>query len=202
MFRYCPSCASQNIRFEQNKVFRCPDCGLTYYHNTAAATACLIRTRQGIIFLVRGKEPGKGLLDFPGGFVDPGEGVFEGLRREIREELGWDPGGEVPPPLQTCGFPLPPLRGSAPQRPAFTLFASFPNKYPYKNIPYNTCDLFFSMDAPDLAPQDLKREEAEITAIRFIKPEDINLDEIAFESARNAVKLYLSIYQGKAEMFA
>jgi ADP-ribose pyrophosphatase YjhB (NUDIX family) len=173
VFRYCPSCASQNITFEQGKVFRCPDCGFTYYHNTAAATACVISTKNGLLFIVRHKEPGKGMLDLPGGFVDPGEGVYEGLRRELIEELGFDP----------C-----PVQHMA-ERCA--LFASFPNNYPYKNIPYNTCDLFFSLEAGDLTEKDLQLEKTEIAGIRFIKAEDVQLDEIAFESTKKAITAYL-----------
>jgi ADP-ribose pyrophosphatase YjhB (NUDIX family) len=175
MFRYCPSCASENIRFEKNRVFRCPDCGFTYYHNTAAATACVVRTNAGLLFLVRGKEPGRGKLDLPGGFVDPGEGAMDGLRREFIEETGWDPLGDK-------------------DRPGFTLFASFPNTYPYKNISYNTCDLFFCLDAPGLTEKDLRLETAEIAGLRFIKPKDLNPEEIAFESVKKAIKVYLKLF--------
>jgi ADP-ribose pyrophosphatase YjhB (NUDIX family) len=171
MFRYCPGCASEGIRFEENKVFRCPACGLTYYHNTAAATACVIHTRRGILFQERNKEPGRGRLDLPGGFVDPGEGVFEGLRRELREELGWEP----------------------PDTPEARLFASFPNRYPYKGISYNTCDLFFCLDAPDLSEADLKLEAAEVGGVRFIPPEELNMEEIAFGSVKKALRVYLDM---------
>jgi 8-oxo-dGTP diphosphatase len=37
---------------------------------------------------VRGIEPFKGKLDVPGGFLLNGEDPVEGLKREIREELG------------------------------------------------------------------------------------------------------------------
>jgi len=174
MFRYCPACASEKLRFEQDKVFRCPDCGLTYYHNVAAATACFVRTGAGLLFIVRKKDPGKGKLDLPGGFVDPGEGALDGLRREFIEELGIDP-------LESAAF-----RGEK-----FTLFASFPNKYPYKNVLYNTCDLFFYIDAPDLTEKDLRLETAEISGVQFIKPEDLDMEEIAFESVKKAVRAYL-----------
>ncbi|MDR1144232.1 MAG: NUDIX domain-containing protein [Spirochaetaceae bacterium] len=181
MFRYCPACASERISFKKGKVFTCPDCGFTYYHNTAAATACIVRTGAGLLFLVRGKEPAKGKLDLPGGFVDPGEGAMDGLRREFVEELGWDPLAAAGPAGES---------GTKPQE-AFTLFASFPNKYPYKNIPYNTCDLFFYIDAPTLSKEDLRLEAAEIAEVRFIRPGDINYEDLAFESAKQAVKTYL-----------
>ena len=168
MFRYCPSCASQNIAFRGHK-FHCPDCGFVYYHNTAAATGCVVLDGDAILFLVRGKEPAKGKLDLPGGFVDPGEGALEGLRREFREEIGWEP----------------------PPAAAFTLFASFPNTYPYRGIRYNTCDLFFTLSAPGLAGEKLRPAEGEIAGVRFIRPEDLNPDDLAFESTRRAVTVFL-----------
>ena len=167
MFRYCPSCGSQKIRFERRKLFHCPDCGFVYYHNTAAATGCVISTGEKILLLVRNREPARGKLDLPGGFVDPGEGAFEGLRRECREELGWDPG------------------------PNFTLFASFPNVYPYKNIPYNTCDFFFAITVPGLRREDLSLETDEIADALFIKPSELNPDDLAFDSTRRALQAYL-----------
>ncbi|MDR2313653.1 MAG: NUDIX domain-containing protein [Spirochaetaceae bacterium] len=173
MFRYCPGCASEKINFEKRRVFRCADCGFTYYHNTAAAVAGLIKTTAGLILLTRAKEPCKGKLDLPGGFVDPGEGAMDGLRREIIEELGWDPG-----PLDGAGERC-------------RLFASFPNTYPYKTISYNTCDLFFSLDAPELTEQDLVVDAEEIFGIRFIRPEDIDPDDLAFESVKRALQVYL-----------
>ena len=191
MFTFCPNCASKNIGFADGKAFRCPDCGFVYYHNTAAATGCIIAVPENvagvetpagrIVFLVRDKEPAKGKLDLPGGFVDPGEGALEGLYRELREEIGWSP-------------PVPP-GGSLIE--VFTLFASFPNVYPYKGIPYNTCDLYFSLCAPGLREQDLHLERSEISAVRFVKPQDIDYDEIAFESTRRAVKAYLTLPSGK-----
>ncbi|GHU73280.1 hypothetical protein FACS189450_12760 [Spirochaetia bacterium] len=183
MFNYCPSCGSKKIAFDNSHKFTCPDCGFEYYHNTAAATGCVINTRQGIMLLVRGREPARGKLDLPGGFVDPGEGAFEGLRRELREEIGWEPSisGPTDSSLSTA---------SGGPDAAFKLFASFPNVYPYKNIVYNTCDMFFTIDAPDLTEADLTLETAEIAGVKFIKPTDINLDDLAFESTRRAIKAF------------
>ncbi|MDR2176810.1 MAG: NUDIX domain-containing protein [Treponema sp.] len=176
MWKYCPSCASSAIQFDGSHKFSCPVCGFVYYHNTAAATGCVIRSRRGILLLTRGKEPAKGKLDIPGGFVDPGEGALDGLRRELREEIGWAPpekGDE-----QAAGT-------------VFRLFASFPNVYPYRGIPYNTCDMFFALDAPDLTEQDLRPEAGEIGGLRFVEPRSIRIEDLAFDSTRRAITAYL-----------
>jgi ADP-ribose pyrophosphatase YjhB (NUDIX family) len=171
MFRYCPACASTQIQFEGNR-FSCPDCGFVYYHNTAAATGCIISTGEAILLLVRGKEPARGKLDLPGGFVNPGEGALVGLRRECIEELGWDP----------LTHPNSPGK--------FTLFASFPNTYPYRNIPYNTCDLFFTIRVPGITEKDLVLEREEIDGIRFIEPGKLQYEDLAFDSTRKALRAY------------
>jgi ADP-ribose pyrophosphatase YjhB (NUDIX family) len=173
MLQYCPSCASKKIQFAGNR-FRCPDCGFTYYHNTAAASGCVIRVGEKIALLVRGREPAKGKLDLPGGFVDPGEGLLDGLLRELREELGWEP-------------PIP--EGATPAD-VFTLFASFPNTYPYKNIVYNTCDVFFTISAPSLSAGDLRLEAGEIAGARFLRPDEVDPRDLAFDSTRRALEAF------------
>ncbi|MDR0601214.1 MAG: NUDIX domain-containing protein [Treponema sp.] len=182
MFKFCPSCASPEINFERNK-FRCSSCGFVYYHNTAAATACVVRIpgagdgpagEERILFLVRGREPGRGKLDLPGGFVDPGEGALEGLRRELREELGWEPPGP------SSGD------GSGP----FVFLASFPNVYPYRGIVYNTCDLFFTVSAPGLCEKTLEIEQSEVHGLRFLRRGEIDPADIAFDSVKRALSAY------------
>jgi ADP-ribose pyrophosphatase YjhB (NUDIX family) len=175
MFSYCPACGSGNIVFRDNRVFKCPDCGFTYYHNTAAATGCVIDTGDRVLLLVRGREPSKGRLALPGGFVDPGEGALEGLRRELREEIGWEP----------------------PQGAEITLFASFPNIYPYKNIVYNTCDLFFTLNAPGLSEKDLRSAKGEVGGIRFIRPGEIESESLAFDSTRRAMEAYVRFKENR-----
>ncbi|MCL2557331.1 MAG: NUDIX domain-containing protein [Treponema sp.] len=179
MFKYCPACASQAIRFEDGKVFRCADCGFVYYHNIAAAVGCVISVppalageEERLLFLVRAKEPAKGKLDLPGGFVDPGEGALSALSRELREELGWAP--EIP-------------------ADAYDFFASFPNEYPYKGILYNTCDMFFYARAPGLGEADLTLQKSEIAGARFLRPSEICFEDMAFDSTSRTIKAYLAL---------
>ncbi|MCL2478666.1 MAG: NUDIX domain-containing protein [Treponema sp.] len=178
MFNFCPSCASEKIEFN-GRNFRCPDCGFTYFHNTAAATGCVIESGGRVVLEVRGKEPSRGKLGLPGGFVDPGEGLLEGLCRELKEELGWLPAGV---PVTGC----------------FEFYASFPNTYPYKNIIYNTCDIFFTISVPGLTEKDFSPDPVEIAGIRFMRPEDINPDELAFDSTRLAISAYIQKYRQPA----
>jgi 8-oxo-dGTP pyrophosphatase MutT (NUDIX family) len=178
----------------EGRRFSCPDCGFVYYHNTAAATGCIISTGETMVLLVRGKEPAMGKLDLPGGFVDPAEGALDGLRRECREELGLDPeaflrdrqGG-------VTGDSAGGLAGNgvASGGGGFSLFASFPNTYPYKGILYNTCDMFFTISVPGLTEADLRLDPEEIGGVRFVRPEAVDFAELAFDSTRRAVRAYV-----------
>ena len=47
----------------------------------------LVRDGKALVSL-RGREPEKDRYDVPGGFLMPGEHPVDGLKREVREELG------------------------------------------------------------------------------------------------------------------
>jgi len=173
MFQYCPSCGKKGIKFTGNR-FSCADCGFVYYHNTATATGCIIQVEEKILLLVRGMEPAMGKLDLPGGFVDPGEGVLEGLLRELREELSWEP--PIPEGVSLAGV--------------FRFLASFPNTYPYKGIVYNTCDIFFTASFPGLTENDFSPQAGEIAEIVFLSPGEIKSDDLAFNSTRRAIEAF------------
>ena len=180
MFQYCPSCGKNKIQYRGNR-FHCPDCGFVYFHNTAAASGCVIQVEEKVVLLVRGREPSLGMLDLPGGFADPNEGILEGLIRELREELGWEP--PIPSGVSLAEY--------------FTLFASFPNTYPYKNIVYNTCDLFFTISAPGLRENDLRLEADEISGVCFLRPEEIKSGDLAFDSTRRAMEAFKNFRRDK-----
>jgi ADP-ribose pyrophosphatase YjhB (NUDIX family) len=165
MFNFCPMCKSGRIAFERDKVYSCPDCGFHFYQNTAAATGLFVNTDAGILFLRRSKDPAKGRLTVPGGFVNNGEGALDGVIRECVEETGWNPG-----------------RG-------LDFLASFPNVYPYKGTVYHTCDVFFTVTVH--GKPNLRVDNAESQAALFIPALDVNPDDLAFESTRRALNAFL-----------
>ena len=90
-FKFCPKCGSPRFEVHNGKSKHCLDCGFTYYFNPSSATVALIQNGQGDLLVCRrGKEPAKGTLDLPGGFVDMFETGEEGVIREVKEETGLD----------------------------------------------------------------------------------------------------------------
>jgi len=86
-WRSCPRCEAPLEHAERS--VRCPSCGLEEYANPAPTVSAVIRDGDGRILLARrAVEPGAGLWDLLGGFMDEGEGPGDALRRELREEAG------------------------------------------------------------------------------------------------------------------
>jgi NADH pyrophosphatase NudC (nudix superfamily) len=87
-WRHCPTCGSDGLKLEGAKA-TCPDCGKEVYANPAPTASAIILDAEGRVLLARrASDPGAGLWDMLGGFVDEGEEGLEALRRELREELG------------------------------------------------------------------------------------------------------------------
>jgi predicted nucleic-acid-binding Zn-ribbon protein len=88
-FRYCPKCGSEHFEIHNEKSKQCKDCGFVYYFNSSAATVALILNgRNELLVCRRAKEPAKGTLDLPGGFIDMAETGEEGVACEGKAETG------------------------------------------------------------------------------------------------------------------
>lgn len=167
MFKYCPECKHPTISFVNNHYLSCKECDFLYYHNAAAAVAVIIQYQDEVLLSVRAKEPGLGLLDLPGGFVDHNESLEEALSREITEELSLN---------------------ITPQE--FTYFTSEPNTYHYQNIKYNTIDSIFTLRL-NKKPSFLC-EKTEIKEVRWIKLSQVDVNMLAFTSTKKAIVKFLN----------
>ena len=82
-FKYCPKCGSAHFEVHNEKSKQCADCGFVYYFNPSSATVALIlNERDELLVCRRAKEPAKGTLDLPGGFIDMTETGEEGVARD------------------------------------------------------------------------------------------------------------------------
>ncbi|PIS42711.1 MAG: NUDIX hydrolase [Candidatus Kerfeldbacteria bacterium CG08_land_8_20_14_0_20_40_16] len=92
-FRFCPQCAGRLTAKKIDHLPRqvCKDCGFIFYQNSKPTASAIITDSKGQLLLVRRKmNPRKGYWDLPGGFLEEGENPINGLKREMKEELGID----------------------------------------------------------------------------------------------------------------
>ncbi|MGC9325266.1 MAG: NUDIX domain-containing protein [Desulfomonilia bacterium] len=165
VFRFCPRCGAQALGYDPDRSFRCTECGFHFYLNTASAVAAVIEDGEGrVLFTRRARDPMRGMLDLPGGFVDALETAEDALRREVLEELNLD--------IQISGF-----------------LSSFPNRYLFDGLVYFTLDLAFLGSVRDLTSLQLSDEISEVI---LLHPRDIRIEDIGLESIRNIVSHYLT----------
>lgn len=163
-FRYCPKCGSSRFDIHNEKSRQCADCGFIYYFNPSSATvAFIVNSRDELLVCRRAKEPAKGTLDLPGGFVDLYETGEEGVIREVKEETG----------LQVVRT-----------RYLFSL----PNLYVYSGFTVHTLDMFFCCEVEDTLHYKAMDDAA---ALFFVPLKDIRPEEFGLGSIRRGLQLFL-----------
>jgi ADP-ribose pyrophosphatase YjhB (NUDIX family) len=85
---FCPSCAARLEEPNEEGGAKCPNCGRVWYRHSAPTAGAVIVQGNRALVTVRAREPEKGRVDVPGGFLHEGEHPIDGLRREVKEELG------------------------------------------------------------------------------------------------------------------
>lgn len=163
-FHHCPRCGVRQTSLPVSNVFTCDACSFTLYFSSANATSAFIQRDDGkVLFIRRAKEPAKGRLAPPGGFIDVGETAEQGVRREIREEVGLE--------LVDLQF-----------------LCSQPNSYFYKDVTYPVLDFFFTARA---VAADSARALDDVASFCWLEPEQVSADDIAFPSMRAALAFWV-----------
>jgi ADP-ribose pyrophosphatase YjhB (NUDIX family) len=171
-FRFCPRCAverSPTTPPDANP-FACRACGWTYYFNPTLAAAVFIRRPDGkVLFIRRARDPGRGRLAPPGGFIDAGERAEDAVRREVREEVGLE-----------IGWP--------------SFLASFPNEYPYRDVIYPVLDFFF---VAETASDQEARALDDVEDFVWRDPlSEVRVEDMAFPSMQSALALWQARLRG------
>ena len=87
-FHFCPACASELDPPDDESGVRCPSCGRVWYRNAAPTAGAALIAGDRALLTIRGRDPKRGQIDVPGGFLKPHEDPLVGPRREVAEELG------------------------------------------------------------------------------------------------------------------
>jgi len=164
LFTHCPVCGSTRFVLNNEKSKRCEACNFVFYMNASAAVAAFIVNDAGDLLVCRrGKEPAKGTLDLPGGFIDANETAEEAVKREIAEEL------------------------QATVVEAKYLF-SLPNEYEYSGLLIPTLDMIFACTVESV--ENLKAGD-DVAECFFMPLHEINPELFGLQSIRKAVALFL-----------
>ena len=167
-FRFCPQCGSSQFSENNEKSKKCAACGFVFYFNSSAAVVAVIENAKGKMLVARrAKDPAKGTLDLPGGFIDMHETAEEAVRREIGEETT----------LHVVSSEY--------------LF-SIPNIYVYSGFEVHTVDLFFRCIVDDfhgLHPHD------DVSELQFIPPDKLSPEDFGLTSIRLGVEKLLREYK-------
>lgn len=165
ILKYCPSCGKESLNWDGEKKWSCPECNFTLYNNVAGAVAVVIRFENEIYLTQRNRDPKKGKLDLPGGFVDPRESAEETCKRELFEEL------QLEVDISNLKY-----------------LTNLPNVYQYKEIDYHTIDLFYEYYVSEKFQ--VKLDISEISDALWIPLDTLNPEDIAFDSQKKFFEDY------------
>lgn len=158
--------AEEGSPISQDNAFRCAHCNFTWYLNSVCAADLILESDDDIVVTRRARPPGEGLLDFPGGFVDPGESAEECVVREVQEELG------IEVDARTLAY-----------------LGSFPNEYIFGGLSYFAVDLVFRAPLPRPAKDAMVRGLAgadDVAGVELVRFDTLQADDFGLDSTRSA----------------
>jgi len=85
---YCSSCGEENIfsEIEGQIRYHCIKCKTIHYQNPKPTATLICPKGSDILLVKRAFEPAKGDWSLPGGFLELGETLEDGAKRELKEE--------------------------------------------------------------------------------------------------------------------
>lgn len=161
-FKFCPRCGAEAK--VSKRMMSCPSCGLDTYFSPKPVQEVVLQNKAGeYLFCVRAADPEAGRLDFPGGFVEPGETFEESLRREVKEELG------IEININDLEY----------------LHSDY-TTYLFQGVNYNVVGTSFYAELPEgveIKPAD------DVAGVEFYKLHDIPMDRLAWSTSGKIIKI-------------
>lgn len=156
-YKYCPWCGKKLVK--KDDYLECTSCGKSVFLNSFPAAGALIIKNNKILLAIRARDPHKGKLDIPGGFLKRGELPEVGLKREIKEEVDVD-------------------------IKIIKLHGIYINHYEYQGIGYKALDLFYRVKITKGTP----KAQDDVAELKWYKIDKIPLEEICFKSNKKALR--------------
>ena len=164
-YRFCPRCGTSRQSAEAARPFRCHGCGYTMFFGPVTAVGGLIFNDVGHVLLIeRARDPGKGMLGMPGGFVDPNESAEDSLHREVYEEVR----------LKIADVKY---------------LTSGPNQYTFQGVTSPVLDIFYQARVDGV--QEINASASEVSHWFWSPVNNTVLSRMAFDSNRRALEFYL-----------
>jgi len=160
-YKYCPfdghELVTKTVHTRENLV--CSFCGRTQYFNQLLTASALIFKDNKFLVVRRAIEPFAGMLDFPGGFVEPTETAREAIVREVEEELHVK--GKVVKLIEVLG----------------------PDPYPFEGVIRQNADALYQVEIGDekLVPDD------DVESIEWKSLSELSESDFAFPSHQQLI---------------
>lgn len=174
--RYCPVCGADSfspITFVEKgglrlpSCFTCSTCEFRYFVNPAASTVAILEVdEQHIVMIRRAREPYRGTLDLPGGFIDRAETARAALEREVFEETGLR--------IVSCR----------------SFEKTYTNEYLFDKVLYSTLDLPYVCRVEDISQ--LRTNDPHEGEPLVININQIEVSEVGLPSVRRFLTDYLT----------
>jgi len=162
---FCRRCGA-TLRLAEGVAYVCEQGHTIFLNASPAVGLVLLNDQDEVLLLERAIDPGKGLLDIPGGFCDGPESAEDALRREILDEVGLDEADYT--------------------KPGYLVSGSDPYDYGGETLP--VCGIIFSARmASDKQP----KAADDAASATWVKLHELNLDQVHFPSVRKGLKLII-----------
>lgn len=160
-YSFCPHCGGKLVIEERRGLdFQvCSVCKRTLYINQPLTVSAAIVRKGKLLVVKRAVAPFKGMLDLPGGYVEPEETAREAMLRELHEELHVE--GKIIKPYEVLG----------------------PDAYPYEDVIRHNADMLYQVD---IGVQEPKPDD-DVAGISWVPLKELTPDNFAFHSHQHFV---------------